>query len=282
LPSVHSIRWLAWTVLRSPLSRLSRSVRVWSARLGFASRRIGGSLRRNGEGYRKTDRTQAIAVVTLDALDPRVLRVIVGPPALASESGEGAFRPTALMERVSRFLEGHPGEPLASNEIDDRVPGKREYVLAAVDCLTAEGFVARETTTRARGDDTPAHLAAAVPRAPNPGTLAVVGIGNSLDELGSPPISGSGTGSLSKDSGNPGTGELALVSRTGREPVGTGCTYGDAGTGEVALTGSQDRELVTFNDDHRKIINDLWTLTSEDHKQQVEQPMANPRLVWPG
>ncbi len=251
---------VAFTV--EPLKPLGEG--LVGVRLGVASPRIeGGKSRRHGEGYRKTDRTQAIAVVTLDARDPRALRVIVGPPALAADSSEGAFRPTAPMERVSRFLEGHSGEPLTSNEIDDPVRGKREYVLAAVDCLTAEGFVARDTTTRGAAT-THRHTSRRPFREqPNPTIPAVVGLGNSLDELGSPPVSGSGTGSLSKDRGNRGTGELALVPRTGGEPVGTG--RGDAGPGEVPPTGSQDRELVTSNNDHWKVIHDPWTLTSEDH-----------------
>lgn len=54
----------------------------------------------------------------------------------------GTFRPTALMERVSRALEA-AGEPLSGREIDEGVKGKSQHVRAAVGVLVDEGYVSR-------------------------------------------------------------------------------------------------------------------------------------------
>lgn len=57
------------------------------------------------------------------------------------------FRPTHLMERVSRWLEGQVAER-SQNEIVASVTGKERAILAAVRCLVAEGFVATNTGPR--------------------------------------------------------------------------------------------------------------------------------------
>jgi hypothetical protein len=59
-------------------------------------------------------------------------------PALGGEN----FRPTFLMERVSRYLETL-SEPVSTNQIEQTVPGKGSAVRRAVDVLIAEGFVRR-------------------------------------------------------------------------------------------------------------------------------------------
>lgn len=63
---------------------------------------------------------------------------LVAPTSASDE--EGRFRPTGLMEKVSRALEGSP-EPLSWRGIQDRVKGKREYISQAVDVLISEGYV---------------------------------------------------------------------------------------------------------------------------------------------
>jgi hypothetical protein len=50
------------------------------------------------------------------------------------------FRPTGLMQRVSEALERDTG--LSTNAICTAVKGKREYILLAIQLLTAEGYVA--------------------------------------------------------------------------------------------------------------------------------------------
>jgi AAA domain len=54
-------------------------------------------------------------------------------------SDEGAFRPTNLMEKVSRYLEV-AGEPRSRNQIEQDVQGKSEYVRQAIDVLVLEDF----------------------------------------------------------------------------------------------------------------------------------------------
>jgi hypothetical protein len=52
------------------------------------------------------------------------------------------FRPTVLMERASRTIEGVPG--LSKNSIDEATTGNRGTIILAVDTLVAEGYVKRE------------------------------------------------------------------------------------------------------------------------------------------
>lgn len=56
-----------------------------------------------------------------------------------SRDEEGAFRPTGLMERVSRYLELH-AEPQSLNAIEADVTGRAKYVRVAVERLVAEGY----------------------------------------------------------------------------------------------------------------------------------------------
>jgi hypothetical protein len=50
-----------------------------------------------------------------------------------------AFRPTGLMEQVSKLLESDPG--LSKNSARSSVKGKNEYIDLALDLLVSEGFV---------------------------------------------------------------------------------------------------------------------------------------------
>jgi hypothetical protein len=63
----------------------------------------------------------------------------------AAESSPATFRPTVLMERVSRAVEEHPG--LSKRAIRDAVRGRAKHVDLARELLTAEGFI----TTRRDG-----------------------------------------------------------------------------------------------------------------------------------
>jgi hypothetical protein len=53
---------------------------------------------------------------------------------------EHPFRPTGLMEKVSRWLEIQQ-EPVSRNAVESAQLGKRDYVRLALDLLTQEGFV---------------------------------------------------------------------------------------------------------------------------------------------
>lgn len=60
----------------------------------------------------------------------------------------GGFRPTGLMERVSRHLE-ITGEPLSRSKLELAIKGKRDYVRQAIDALVRDGHA--DETTGARG-----------------------------------------------------------------------------------------------------------------------------------
>ena len=91
---------------------------------------------RNGN-YR---RGQVVAEVTVTPEDDgQRLTVTVEAP----DAGDGAaFRPTHLMEKVSRHLE-EAGEPLTRNAIRDEVPGNKPAVVKALAVLVNEGYVER-------------------------------------------------------------------------------------------------------------------------------------------
>lgn len=70
--------------------------------------------------------------------------------AAATSDEEHPFRPTGLMEKVSRFLERQV-EPVSRNVVEGEKLGKRDYVRAALDLLTNEGFIEEsEGPNRAR------------------------------------------------------------------------------------------------------------------------------------
>jgi hypothetical protein len=56
-----------------------------------------------------------------------------------SRDETGDFRPTNLMERVSRCLEIR-GEPASRNQIEDEVEGRAKFIRVAIDRLILEGF----------------------------------------------------------------------------------------------------------------------------------------------
>ncbi|KAB1933427.1 AAA family ATPase [Micromonospora sp. ALFpr18c] len=68
---------------------------------------------------------------------------MVSPPA----QGDGKFRPTTLMARVSAALQGAPG-PLTMTDITDRVKGQAQTVRGAVAALVDEGHIVMETGPR--------------------------------------------------------------------------------------------------------------------------------------
>jgi hypothetical protein len=65
-----------------------------------------------------------------------------------NENGDAKpFRPTTLMERVSRYLESQE-LPSTKNAIDGAVNGRREWVLRAIDALVVDGHVTESEGTR--------------------------------------------------------------------------------------------------------------------------------------
>lgn len=61
-----------------------------------------------------------------------------------SVADDGGFRPTGLMEKMSRELELYHPEPRSRTQLEQSISGKSEYVRLAIDRLVAEGF-ANET-----------------------------------------------------------------------------------------------------------------------------------------
>jgi AAA domain len=112
---------------------------------GEAVLRVGkdrpGSVTPHCGPLRKSDRTQEAARVVIDStVTPPT--VTVNPPAASTdrEPGSPNFRPTFLMERVSRLIEEHPGQ-LTKTQAAKQVSGRREYVLAALDLLVSEEYL---------------------------------------------------------------------------------------------------------------------------------------------
>ena len=63
-------------------------------------------------------------------------------PAEAIDAETREFRPTYLMEKVSRFLEGVNSDGATRSRVEEAVQGKAEYVRLAMDTLLKEGYAA--------------------------------------------------------------------------------------------------------------------------------------------
>jgi hypothetical protein len=99
--------------------------------------------------WRASDRTQEAARVVIDSTVENVITVTVESPsadsANDSASGEAKterFRPTVLMERVSRFVEGKI-DPPSQDQIMTGVSGNEKAKKAAVELLAEEGYIDR-------------------------------------------------------------------------------------------------------------------------------------------
>jgi hypothetical protein len=63
------------------------------------------------------------------------------------EAPVGGFRPTCLMERVSRYLEGQT-DAKSRTEIRNAVSGNDAAILVAIDCLSDEGYAVLDERTQ--------------------------------------------------------------------------------------------------------------------------------------
>ena len=68
-------------------------------------------------------------------------------PAAGEEGEADTWRPTVLMEKVSRYLESQ-SKPVSRNSVESDVKGKRDYVREAVTVLVAEGYVTESVGPR--------------------------------------------------------------------------------------------------------------------------------------
>jgi hypothetical protein len=85
-----------------------------------------------------------LAEITIDATNPEgaIVASVRAPAGL-----DQVWRPTGLMERVSRFLEERD-EPTSQRQILDAIRGKRVYTIQAIEALVADGFVTTEDGPR--------------------------------------------------------------------------------------------------------------------------------------
>ena len=125
----------AYTVeVSQPLGRGLRGVIV----LRVAKDRP-GHVRGHSGPMRPSDRTQEAARVIIDSTGPRPV-VTIEAPRTTTGSDARPWRPTAIMEAVSRLLEDAP-EPMGSNAIDTAARGKAEHKRQALALLVAGGYV---------------------------------------------------------------------------------------------------------------------------------------------
>jgi hypothetical protein len=85
------------------------------------------------------------AEIAFDATNPSKLVVEVKPPA--AERGSVGWRPTRLMEQISKFLETQDG-PASVRLINKGVHGRAEYKTEALEALVADGFASRSPGPR--------------------------------------------------------------------------------------------------------------------------------------
>lgn len=124
--------------VKEPLGRGMRGV----VSMRIAKDREGG-IRPHCGPFRASDRTQEACRVVVDSTTDGVISVTVEPPvinAIESDGRPGEFRPTALMERVSEYLDACRG-PVSVSEIERCVTGKTTHIRKAVAALVDEGFV---------------------------------------------------------------------------------------------------------------------------------------------
>lgn len=104
-----------------------------------------GSVRPVCGSFRKGDRTQEAARVVLDATETgRTVVTVQAPTSKVGEHDEdaGPWRPTGLMERVSKWLELQ-SEPVSGAVVRRNVQGKASAVLSALDTLVLEEWATR-------------------------------------------------------------------------------------------------------------------------------------------
>ncbi len=108
-----------------------------------------GYVRGNAGPMRRTDRTQEAARIIVDSTGPAPVVTIEPWRGHDGPTGQPQrWRPTALMEKISRELESADG-PLSFRKLDERVTGKRDHIRAALDVLIAETHVEVEHGPRA-------------------------------------------------------------------------------------------------------------------------------------
>lgn len=121
--------------LVEPIEPLGRGI-CGSLKMSVAKDRQGG-VRPYCGAYNKVTRLQEAARVRVDSTDGDHTLITVLAPDVETQGEE--WRPTELMERVSRFVEEHP---MASGKlIEDWVTGKASRVREAIKWLISDGYL---------------------------------------------------------------------------------------------------------------------------------------------
>jgi len=109
--------------------------------IGKVALRVGkdrpGQVRPMSGEWRKGDRTQETAIVTVDSTVANRIHFTVEPPR---KSTDGNGLPVDLMEAISRCIEDCPTPP-SFRKINQLVSGKDESKRAAISLLEADGFI---------------------------------------------------------------------------------------------------------------------------------------------
>jgi hypothetical protein len=96
-----------------------------------------GQVRPISGEWRKSDRTQETAVVTIDSTTKGKILYTVDPPRRSNDSNG---LPLELMETISKCIEDAPA-PLSFRKINTLVSGKDESKRAAISLLEADGYI---------------------------------------------------------------------------------------------------------------------------------------------
>lgn len=129
------------------------------------------------------------------ASDPDTHAISWTLEASADDTEDDGWKPTQLMEKVSRHLEQTP-DPQSRSEITRSVRGKKAYVLSAIDHLVTDGYATATAGARGASLITSTHpFRVPDPFPPVPGTAADITRSPFL-----PPTGGNGSGNGSDDS----------------------------------------------------------------------------------
>jgi superfamily II helicase len=105
--------------------------------------RIALKLNKDRDGHlRELERDGRVAMMSLTS-DGDNVQIEFDPPGESSE----VFRPTGIMERISRVIEDEPG--IGKRDLRARVAGKATHVDRALGLLISEGHVRPEPDGRA-------------------------------------------------------------------------------------------------------------------------------------
>lgn len=105
-----------------------------------------GAVRPHCGPFRKSDRTQEAARITVDSTNEEIIRITIDPPR-TGPAGHDDLRPTYLMQKVSELLEQTP-DPLSQSVILEHVSGKAEITKKAILTLVKDGFIQIENGPR--------------------------------------------------------------------------------------------------------------------------------------